>query len=94
MNRFRDIGQKKNYWKKVTLLFGHPYNNKHDKNLAILLSEMTYNGDLPTPIGVLYKEDKDTYDSMMTAQISTAKEQKGDENIEDILNSGHTWKVS
>tara|TARA_B100000029_G_C17558562_1_gene952516 strand:+ start:925 stop:1944 length:1020 start_codon:yes stop_codon:yes gene_type:complete len=65
-----------------------------NKSIAFELSEMTLNPDMPTPIGVLYKEDKDTYDSMMTAQIGSAKEQKGDQNIDDILNSGHTWKVS
>ena len=65
-----------------------------NKSIAFELSEMTLNPDMPTPIGVLYKEDKATYDSMMTDQINAAKKARGDDNIEDILNSGHTWKVS
>ena len=34
--------------------------NMYDKNLAMLLSEITYIPELPVPIGILYKEDKPT----------------------------------
>ena len=46
--------------------------NVNDKNLAVLLSEMTYNKDLPVPIGVFYKDEKPTYEAMMVNQIKNA----------------------
>ena len=32
--------------------------NPEDRNLGLILSEMTYNEDLPVPIGIFYKENK------------------------------------
>ena len=43
-----------------------------DKNLAMLLSEITYIPELPVPIGILYQEDKPTYEQMMEEQIQEA----------------------
>ena len=43
--------------------------NVRDKNLANLVSEMTYDDNLPVPFGVFYKEDKLTYEDMMMDQI-------------------------
>ena len=39
----------------------------------MLLSEMTYDPNLPTPIGIIYQEEKETYNSLMEKQISEAK---------------------
>ena len=36
--------------------------NVEDKNLAMLLSEITYIPTLPVPIGIIYKEKKNTYE--------------------------------
>ena len=65
-----------------------------NKSLSFYLSEITLIPELPTPVGVLYKEDKLTYDEMMVAQINQAIEQKGKGNLDELLNSGQTWKVS
>ena len=69
----------------------HDYN---DKNLAFLLSEMTVDSSLPTPIGILYKEEKPTYDDMMVDQIDLAKNKSSDINIQDIITGNNTWQVS
>ena len=65
-----------------------------NKSLAFYLSEITLDPNLPTPIGVLYKEDKPTYDDMMMEQMESALESKGKGNLKDLLHTGHTWKVS
>ena len=69
----------------------HDYN---DKNLAFLLSEMTMDKKLPTPIGVLYKEEKATYEDMMTNQISLAKEKSSNIDLQKIIAGTNTWEVS
>ena len=44
--------------------------NEKDKNLGMLLSEATYNPELPTPIGIIYQEEKETYNSLMEKHFS------------------------
>tara|TARA_B100002052_G_scaffold60368_2_gene53408 strand:- start:9537 stop:10559 length:1023 start_codon:yes stop_codon:yes gene_type:complete len=68
--------------------------DENNKSLAFYLSEITLDPNLPTPIGVLYKEDKLTYDDMMVAQIESAIKSKGKGDLKDLLTAGHTWKVS
>jgi len=67
--------------------------NSKDKNLAMLLSEMTYDNSLPVPIGVIYKEDKNTYEAMMTAQISDAINSKSKPDLQSLINGSNTWEV-
>ena len=69
----------------------HDYN---DKNLSFLLSEMTVDGSLPTPIGVLYKEEKPTYEDMLVDQLDLAKEKSGKIDIQKIITGNNTWQVS
>ena len=68
--------------------------DQSNKSLAFYLSEITLDPNLPTPIGVLYKEDKPTYDDMMVDQIESAIKAKGKGDLKDLLNTGHTWEVS
>ena len=69
----------------------HDYN---DKNLAFLLSEMTVNEELPTPIGILYKEEKPTYENMMMNQLDNALNKQGKVDIQSIISGTNTWEVS
>ena len=67
--------------------------NSGDKNMARLLAGMTYNGDLPTPIGVLYKEERATSDEMMTAQLQSAIDSKGRGDLDALIKGSNTWTV-
>ena len=58
------------------------------------MSEITLDPNLPTPIGVLYQEDKLTYDEMITAQIDKAIADKGEGDLDALLHMGQTWEVS
>ena len=66
--------------------------NPKDRNLGLILSEMTYDEDLPVPIGVLYKEEKPTYDIMMKKQIDIAKS-KGIADLQSIIEGPNSWEV-
>ena len=59
--------------------------DESNKSLAFYLSEITLDPDLPTPIGVLYKEDKPTYDDMMIKQIDQAIKPKGQGDLRELL---------
>ena len=73
---------------------------KIDNNLItnpqqLLLSDINYDSKLPTPIGILYEEEKTTYENMMYAQIKAAQSNKGLGSIDELLTAtGNTWKVN
>jgi|TARA_B110000495_G_scaffold88404_1_gene76240 2-oxoglutarate ferredoxin oxidoreductase subunit beta len=68
--------------------------NKKDKNLAMLVCEMTYNDLLPTPFGVIYAEEKRTYDDMLIEQMEQQIKAKGPGNLKDLIYTKNTWTVS
>ena len=59
----------------------------------MLLSEITYMPGLPVPIGILYKENKPTYESMMDEQIQEAINNKGSGDLEKLIVGNNSWKV-
>ena len=59
----------------------------------MLLSEITYIPELPVPIGILYQEDKPTYEKMMAEQIQEAMQSKGKGDLEKILLGNNSWDV-
>jgi len=86
---------------KVVTIDGNNYSiddilrhDMYDKNLAMLLSEITYIPELPVPIGILYKEDKPTYEAMMNEQIQEAINKNGSGNLEKLIIGNNSWKVS
>ena len=64
-----------------------------NKIKGLLLSELTYEDGFPTPIGILYREDKSSYEEMMMEQIDNAKLQKGKGKLDKLFHEGHTWEV-
>ena len=67
--------------------------NMFDKNLGMLLSEITYTPELPVPIGILYKEEKPTYEQMMNEQIQEAINSKGSGDLNKLIIGHNSWKV-
>ena len=65
--------------------------NPEDRNLGLMLSEMTYDENLPVPIGIFYKEIKPTYDEMMSEQINKARKNKMD--LQSIIKGTNSWIV-
>jgi 2-oxoglutarate ferredoxin oxidoreductase subunit beta len=54
---------------------------------------MTYNEQLPVPIGVLYQEEKPTYEDMMVNQISEAIKSNGSQELQSLVDGFETWQV-
>ena len=67
--------------------------NVKDKNLANLISEMTYDNELPVPFGVFYKEDKKTYEDMMVEQIAESILSKGEPDLQKLIDGTEVWTV-
>ena len=85
-------------FKVVTLGKNHSADDilKHDmndKNLAMLLSEITYNPELPVPIGILYQENKPTYDKMMIEQIKESIQSQGKGDLDKLFFGTNSWVV-
>ena len=51
---------------------------------------MTYDENLPVPIGVFYKEDKPTYESMMIDQLSNASKKV---DLQSLIEGPNSWEV-
>ena len=68
--------------------------DKYDKNLAMLVCEMTYDESLPTPFGVIYVESKPTYDEMFSKQIDGQVKSKGKGKLKDLIYTKDTWVVN
>ena len=68
----------------------------HDEtnlDLAHIIANLTSRPELPEPIGVIYSNDKVTYNQEMIDQVNRAKEIKGSVSVQDLLNTGDTWVV-
>ena len=49
--------------------------------------------DFPIPMGVLYRHDKPTYDTLATAQVEEAKAKLGLGDLNKLMFAGMTWEV-
>ncbi|MDX2089133.1 MAG: 2-oxoacid:ferredoxin oxidoreductase subunit beta [Kofleriaceae bacterium] len=49
--------------------------------------------DFPMPMGILYREEKATYDQLANAQVQDAIEKQGAGQLDKLLYSGMTWEV-
>lgn len=69
--------------------------NLSENNLAIefALADLTYNDELPTPIGVFKSEGQESYDELLTKQQIKVKEMLGTGDLNKLLFSGNTWEI-
>ncbi len=66
-----------------------------DKALALLVvDQMFWDADLPRPFGVLYREDRPTYDALLNEQVAEVTAAKGRGDLAALLASGETWTIS
>ena len=93
------IGERVRIEKDIPSVDGMLYKNtivkidEFDKNLAMLLSEITYRPELPVPIGILYQENKATYEQMMIEQMQESIDSKGSGNLEKLIIGNNSWVV-
>ena len=85
-----EIGEGKN---KIEDILVH---NEFDESpiVATLLSHLTDDPSMPTPIGIFRQVSKSTYDADMESQIADVKLKKGEGDLEKLLFAGSTWEVN
>ncbi len=66
--------------------------DQHNKVLAGMLVQLDY-PDFPVPMGVLYQEDRPTYDGAFQAQLRQAEEIRPGQTLADIYSATNTWTV-
>ena len=64
-----------------------------EPSLAYLLSRMTH-PEFPEPIGVFRAVDHPRYEEQVDQQVTDAKAQKGEGNLDALFRTGDTWEVS
>jgi 2-oxoglutarate ferredoxin oxidoreductase subunit beta len=69
------------------------HDEKADSIHAFLLSRLRQ-PNFPEPIGVLRAVQSETFDEAMRNQVSEAIAKKGKADLQKLLNSGETWKVT
>ncbi len=67
--------------------------NEKDSTLAFILSNMTYNPEMPRPLGVFQALDKPVYNEQLDAQIEYAKEKKGVGDVNRLLKGEDSWVI-
>jgi 2-oxoglutarate ferredoxin oxidoreductase subunit beta len=68
------------------------HNEKGSTAYAWLLASMVH-PQFPMPMGVLYKDEKPSYETLAHAQIADAKAKQGPGDLQKLLFSGMTWEV-
>ena len=66
--------------------------DEKDRVKAGLLTRF-FDADFPRPFGVFYSEDRPTYEDALVQQIDDAMEQKGQGNLDDLLQGSNTWTI-
>lgn len=67
--------------------------NEKDSTLAFILANMTYNHELPRPVGIFLAVDRPRYEVEMEKQVDSAISKRGKGVLEKLLNSGDTWVI-
>ncbi len=67
--------------------------NEKDSTLAFILANMTYNSELPRPVGVFQSLDHPTYEMQVEEQINGVIEKMGPGNIMDLLKGDDCWEI-
>jgi 2-oxoglutarate/2-oxoacid ferredoxin oxidoreductase subunit beta len=67
--------------------------NEKDSTLAFILANMTYNEDLPRPMGVLQAMDRAPYEERVVNQIQHEIVTKGEGDLQSLLTGESSWLV-
>ena len=69
----------------------------HEKEESPVMSHILANIEFyggPVPVGIFRSIDKPRYEEMLIDQMNDTIEKNGKGDIQDLLNSGHTWNVN
>jgi 2-oxoglutarate ferredoxin oxidoreductase subunit beta len=64
-----------------------------NQELANLVGRLFWQEDLPRPFGVIYREERPTYEGLLHTQIEGITERKGKGDLDALLHAGDTWEI-
>lgn len=67
--------------------------DEHDSTLAFILSDMTYNPEVPRPIGVFQAIQKPSYDEKVVHQLEKHKSDPGAYDLKALLEGDNAWVI-
>ncbi|MCX8055103.1 MAG: 2-oxoacid:ferredoxin oxidoreductase subunit beta [Ignavibacteria bacterium] len=67
--------------------------NEKDSTLAFILANMTYNPDVPRPIGVFQSIDKPSYEEKVDNQIEEVTKKLGEGDINKLMRGEDFWTI-
>ena len=68
--------------------------NEKDSTLALILSNMTYNEEMPRPMGIFQSIEKPSYDARVEYQIANEIKTKGEGDMESLLLGESFWEIN
>ncbi len=69
----------------------------YDENsleLSGIVSRMSQRPDMPCPFGVLFSEERPTYEQLLQEQIATVTAKRGSGDLDTLLRAADTWTIS
>ena len=66
---------------------------RQDPTIAFSLSRLSHHPDGPTPLGIFRNVQRETYESVMSAQLVDAQAKRGPGDLAGLLASQGTWTV-
>lgn len=67
--------------------------NEHDSTLAFILANMTYNEDVPRPIGVFQAIARPSYEEKVEWQINEAITKYGEGDLNALMRGDEYWEI-
>jgi 2-oxoglutarate ferredoxin oxidoreductase subunit beta len=67
--------------------------HRDEPTTAFALSRLAHNPTGPTPIGIFRSVDRPVYDELLRDQLATAREARGEGDLDALLASGNVWDV-
>ena len=67
--------------------------DEKDSTLAFILGNMTYNSEVPRPLGIFQSLERPSYDDMVHEQIAHEISTKGDGDIMKLMKGRESWTV-
>jgi 2-oxoglutarate/2-oxoacid ferredoxin oxidoreductase subunit beta len=67
--------------------------NVKDSTLAFILSNMTYNDELPRPMGILQNIVKQSQDERIDQMIKEQMSSRGEGNLQVLLEGDSNWII-
>ncbi len=68
--------------------------DEHDETLAFILANMTYNPELPRPMGIFKDIERPTYEEKVVHQIEYHESHAADTSIQHLMNGEDSWDIN